>query len=116
MTPGQRFSPGQAGLVEAMRAGVLRLGGAGDIDRWKIAYTTRNRRSPGKTFDERIAHQTVYVVTGNMTVPSDLTGAHSVVFVVDPGVPFPQGNAGHSAVLDMASGQCQGTICMMYLQ
>ena len=116
MGAAQRFSAGQAGLVEAMRAGLLRLGGSGDVDSWKMAYMTKNRRMPSKGFDEQMAHRSVYVVTGNMTLPSGLNGAHAVVFVVERGAPFPQGDGGHSPVLDMGSGQCQGSICSMYLQ
>jgi hypothetical protein len=111
----QSFSAGEAGLVEALRAGVLRLGGPNDIDQWKATYMTQNRRMPGRNFDDHLRMQKVYVITGSMTIPANLTGANSVTFVLSRGVPFPLGSPGHSPILDLNSGQCSGAICGMYL-
>ena len=55
-SPGLRFSAGRAGLVEALRAGVLRLGGPGDVGAWKAAYSAKNGRMPSKEFDEMLGH------------------------------------------------------------
>lgn len=112
----QSFSAGEAGLAEAIRAGVLRPGGPGDIDQWKASYMTQNRRMPPRRFDENLRMQKVYVITGSMTIPANLTGANAVTFVLSRGAPFPMGSPGHSPILDMNSGQCSGVICSMYLR
>ena len=76
----------------------------------------KNGRTPSREFDEHMAHESVYVVTGNMTLPSNLFGAHAVVFVVGAGAPFPQGDPGHSLILDINSGACSGPVCGMELR
>jgi hypothetical protein len=106
---------GQAGLVEALRDGEIRPGTAGDIGRWKNAYTRASGRGLGRTFDERTAYMEVYVVQKAFEIPDDLAGANAVVFVVETRVPFPSGDPGHSPILDTASGACVGMICRMLL-
>lgn len=110
------FGSGQAGLTEALRAGALRLGNMGDVNAWRSAYTSKTGQSPGRDFDERVRSLTVYVVTGDMAIPSGLNGAHAVLFVLPRGVPFPRGNPGHSPILDLQSGSCRGATCRMILQ
>ena len=110
------FPPGQAGLTEAVRAGVLRPGNSGDVNAWKSAYTRKTGRSAGQQFDDRTRMMQVYVVTGDLTIPSGLAGANAVVFVLNRGAPFPRGNAGHSMILDVPSGSCSGATCGMALQ
>ena len=105
------FPPGEAGLTEAVRAGALRPGNSGDLDAWKSAYTAKTGRSVGRDFDDRIRMMQVYVITGDLTIPSGLAGAHAVVFVLKRGAPFPRGNAGHSMILDVQSGSCSGATC-----
>ena len=50
--------------------------------------------APSGTYLRRI-----YLVTGPMTFPAGLHGAHMATFILLPGVPFPQGDPGHSQVL-----------------
>lgn len=114
--PSRSFGSGEAGLNEAVRAGVLRLGNAGDVNAWKTAYTSKTGQSVGRDFDDRIRSMSVYVVTGDMAIPSGLNGAHAVVFVLPRGAPHPRGNAGHSPILDIKSGSCGGPICGMILR
>lgn len=38
--------------------------------------------------------------------PAGLSGAHSVKFVLEKGVPMPSGGAGHSQVIDIETGEC----------
>lgn len=110
------FAAGEAGLTEALRAGVLRLGNISDVSSWKRIHEGKTGKSLGPSFDERMNSQKVYVIRRDMVIPSGLNGAHSVVFVLDRGVPFPRGNAGHSVILDMGSGGCSGVVCRMYMQ
>lgn len=102
---------GRAGLVEAMRAGTLRTASRSDISRWQSSYASAHGRSPGKTFDERLQTIDAYAVKGDFTIPGGLYGANAVVFVLDRGVPYPRGDAGHSVILDIASGSCIGVVC-----
>lgn len=57
----------------------------------------------------------VFVIEKDLTVPAGLSGAHAVIFVLDPGKPFPLGDLGHSLVLDVSSGGCIGLTCRMML-
>lgn len=110
------FSPGEAGLTEAVRAGMLRPGNSGDVNAWKSAYNSKTGRSVGREFDDRVRMMQVYVITGDLIIPSGLTGAHAVVFVRNRGTPYPRGNAGHSIILDVQSGSCSGATCGMVVQ
>ena len=100
---------GEAGIAAAIRAGKLRPAGPGDLSQWVARY----RAQGGKVGAEGMSSGTrpAYVVTGDLTFPGGLYGAHSVVFIVPTGVPYPSGSAGHSLVLDMGSGACIGAVC-----
>lgn len=106
---------GQAGLVEAIRKGVLRPGNSGDVAQWKYRYMATARQSLDRDFDEHIEHESIYVITGDFTIPSGLSGGNAVVFVLGSGVPFPRGDPGHSPILDINTGSCSGMICGMLL-
>lgn len=114
--PSPSFGAGEAGLVEAVRAGVLRPGSSSDVASWRRVHENRTGKSLGSGFDDRMRSQKVYVITRDMVIPSGLNGAHSVVFVLDRGVPFPRGSPGHSMILDVASGSCTGAVCGMFTQ
>lgn len=107
--------PGRAGLAEALRNGEIRLGTAGDIGRWKSSYTRATGRGVGRYFDERMRDMDVYIVQKEFEMPGDLGGANAVVFVLETRSPFPNGDAGHSPILDASSGACVGAICRMLL-
>lgn len=107
---------GEAGLVEAMRKGLLRPASASDLTTWKLRWSQANGRGLPSSFDERAQRMTVYAIQGDLQIPGGLHGAHAVVFVLEKGVPYPRGDAGHSAILDQATGACMGPICEMLLQ
>lgn len=96
---------GEAGLTEALRDGRLRLATDNELREW-IA-----RSSGGASMERLRFARPAYVVSRDMTLPGGLYGAHSAVFLLPRGVPFPRGNPGHSAIPDMASGACTGAIC-----
>ena len=106
---------GKAGLVEALRSGELRPATASDFNRWKTSHARNGGGNPGRSFDENSTHMEAYVVRKDFEIPAGLTGAHAVVFLVEPLVPFPRGDAGHSPILDMESGACIGAICRMLM-
>lgn len=101
-------------LDEALRRGDVRLGTVGDVTRW---YELYRRQVPGSgPLPDSFQHMDVMVVQREMRVPPGLAGANAVIFVVPKGVPLPTGDAGHSPVLDMASGACRGVTCRMMLR
>lgn len=106
---------GEAGLVEAMRKGLLRPASGSDLSVWKSRWSQANSRSVPRTFDERTRMMTTYVIQRDLDIPAGLSGAHSVVFVLERGVPYPRGDAGHSVILDQATGACMGAVCGMLL-
>jgi hypothetical protein len=117
---GQASAPalpeGEAGLVEAMRKGLLRPASGSDLSVWKSRWSQANGRSVPRTFDERTQMMTAYVIQRDFDIPAGLSGAHSVVFVLERGVPYPRGDAGHSVILDQATGACMGAVCGMLLR
>ena len=114
--PSRSFQAGEAGLTEAVRAGVLRLGNSGDVDTWKRSYLSQTGKSLGRDFDDHIRMMKIYVITGDLVIPSGLAGANAVVFVLNRGTPYPRGSPGHSLILDLKSGSCGGSICGMVLR
>jgi hypothetical protein len=118
--PAQAAAPslpeGEAGLVEAMRKGLLRPASGSDLSVWKSRWSQANGRSVPRTFDERTRMMTAYVIQRDLDIPAGLSGAHSVVFVLERGVPYPRGDAGHSVILDQATGACMGAVCDMLLR
>jgi len=118
--PAQPAAPplpdGEAGLVEAMRKGLLRPASGSDLSVWKSRWSQANGRSVPRTFDERTRMMTAYVIQRDLDIPAGLSGANSVVFVLERGVPYPRGDAGHSVVLDQATGACMGAVCDMLLR
>jgi Ca2+-binding EF-hand superfamily protein len=67
--------PQEAGLVQLLNAGAIK------------------RDSNGKL-----------LITKKIRIPAGLAGAHSVLFLLERGVPEPDGDAGHSAVISEATG------------
>lgn len=107
---------GRAGLVEAMRAGEIRLASAYDVSRWTTRYISANGRAPGREFEERVQHFPIYLVQRDFEIPADLAGGNAVTFIVESRVPFPRGEPGHSTILDMDGGGCEGVLCPRFGQ
>ena len=106
---------GEAGLVEALRAGHLRPATGGDLSRWAARWSQANGRSMPAVFGERSGHMTSYVIQKDFTIPDGLNGAHAVIFLLDTRVSYPRGNPGHSVILDLSTGACMGVTCSMLL-
>jgi hypothetical protein len=100
-------------LNEAFRANQIRPGSKTDIERFKSRYLTANQKTLGKSFDDFTQWMPIYIITSDFTYPENLGGANAVVFILDSQAPFPQGDPGHSLVLDMKSGNCISRICNM---
>lgn len=114
-TPQPPALTGEAALVEALRAGQLRPATGGDLARWAARWSQANSRGVPAVFQERSGHMKSYVIQKDFTIPDGLYGAHSVIFLLDTRVPYPRGNPGHSAILDLSTGSCMGSICGILL-
>ena len=99
-------------LLDAVDRGDLRLGTYGDVTRW---HARHRARAPGAapSLPDHFEHMDVYIVKRAFRIPPGLAGAHAVVFIVPEGAPMPKGDPGHSPILDMDSGACRGSICML---
>ncbi len=94
-------SPGPAGLDSLVKDGLLRLATAGDIDAWVEKASEKERDRYGRWFPNlRVRRMMLvgrtYVVLGRLRLPNGLFGAHSREFIVPEGMPFPEGELGHS--------------------
>lgn len=87
--------PGDRGLQQLVRQGKLRPATVADYTRWVAKDKSLGSSSaPSGTYMRR-----TYLITGPMTFPAGLHGAHMATFILLPGVPFPQGDPGHSQVI-----------------
>ncbi|MFT3806552.1 hypothetical protein [Arenimonas sp.] len=110
---------GEAGLRDAVAKGLLREARSSDLDAWKAAYDTANRRdmpplsgaAPRSSGSRDFLMHNAYVVIKAMQIPAGLYGAHSATFIVPRGVPRPTGDPGHSRILDYNTMTCAGSIC-----
>ena len=115
-----RASPlsGEAGLEQLMREGKLRLGRSDDMRAWEETKRRASGQPAINVVGSRPANESgstslrnTYVVLAPTRFPAGLYGAHSATFIVLRGVPVPEGNPGHSAVLDMNTANCKGVTC-----
>ena len=116
--PAQPVSPaprGEAGLVEGLRAGQLRLANGNDLSRWALRWSEVNGLGLPAVFRERSWAMKSYVIQKDFTIPEGLNGAHAVIFLLDTSTPYPRGDPGHSVVLDLSTGACVGMTCGMLL-
>jgi len=117
---------GEAGLNQLVSEGKIRPSTKNDIDRWarlqeaayKKTLKERNEELPPvinatkKTF--RPAHVFHgYVILKKITIPAGLYGGNAATFFLEKGVPYPDGNLGHSALYDFNTMSCKGAVCGM---
>jgi hypothetical protein len=112
---------GKAGIEQLINEGKLRPGTPEDLKKWEQLNRRTNSQPSinvvgGNTYEPSEKYQVMqvlgtYVVLAPMRYPAGLYGAHSVTFIISEGVPRPEGNPGHSAVLDMNFGTCSGALC-----
>lgn len=109
---------GQAGLDDAVQAGVLRKATRADGEAWLAAV--REKATPAdvppiaggaRPRQQRLSMFNAYVVLKPFVYPAGLYGAHSATFLIPKGVPRPTGNLGHSAVYDFSTLICTGAVC-----
>jgi EF hand len=106
--------PGKAGLIQLIERGVLQISG------WSRSVQLGGTRIIGGATivgggnDMRVSRvPSGFRIVGPMQFPAGLNGAHSVRFVIAPGVALPTGNPGQSNVVCESTGQVitPGQIC-----
>lgn len=111
---------GRAGLDALEAKGVIRPAGEEDLARYHEAKRQAQGLSPLVVIGSQSSQSSsgnlrrgllAYVVLKPMRFPAGLYGAHAVTFIVERGVPRPQGEPGHSAVYDLNSLTCAGPLC-----
>lgn len=112
---------GPAGLKNALKKGFLRLATQDDRDTW-IMLKTKDvyKKSPTKKHDPYCAGiipivpasaDNFYVILKPFHLPKGLYGGLSSHFFLPKGVPFPEGDLGHSELYDFNTMKCHGPIC-----
>jgi uncharacterized membrane protein len=108
---------GEAGLEQLMREGKLRPARRDDMLAWEEMRRLTSGQPPLNIVDRQPPHEAgrilrnTYVVLSPMRFPAGLYGAHSATFIVPRGIPLPEGDPGHSRVLDINSARCVGVAC-----
>lgn len=111
---------GKAGLDALESQGAIRPAGEEDFARYLEAKRQAQKLPPlvviggssgQRSFGDRGRGLPAYVVLKPIRYPGGLHGAHAVIFIVERGVPRPQGEPGHSAVYDLNSLTCAGPLC-----
>lgn len=87
--------PGDRGIEQLLREGKLKRATVADYNRW--VGRDRPRVFSGASSGTYLWR--TYLVTGPITFPSGLHGAHLATFILLPGVPHPNGDPGHSQVI-----------------
>lgn len=108
---------GKAGLDDLVRKGLLRRAMSNDSERWaKLKADMYKDELPpvasgGSTTKafKPIRFHDGYVILDQITIPAGLYGAHSAVFFLEKGVPYPKGKLGHSTLYDFNTMSCSGT-------
>lgn len=105
------LAPGQEGIATLLRDGAIRLATDADAARLSRAIA---KASPIRYFapvDLQDLGPEVYVVTRPTAVPKGMHGAHSAIFLVEPGVPLPRDAGSHNTYYLLADGSCRGPFC-----
>ncbi len=107
---------GTAGVRALVRAGTIRPARRFEYTQWIQGWLARQDVPPidDPSTDALGANDelaSTFVVNRAMELPALLSGGHSATFIVPAGVPVPEGELGHSAVLDVERLTCMGVRC-----
>jgi len=123
---------GKAKLEKEEKSGNIRKATQNDVDEWLQRYTAllenKNREItlPGimrngtnTVIDDGFGRRQFniesiyngYVIEKEFTFPDQLTGTNSATFFLKKGVPYPNGDPGHSTVFDFNNMTCTGFEC-----
>ncbi|WP_051309952.1 hypothetical protein [Desulfogranum japonicum] len=109
---------GKMGLDDLVNKGLLRPATTDDLDRWADLTLAANPKSippvakgsRSASHRPRYAHN-AFVILDAITIPAGLYGVNSATFFLKEGVPYPQGNLGHSTLYNFNDMTCRGTAC-----
>ena len=110
------LADGQRGLDEALRGGLIRPAGSDDLRRWAAARAGQPDASAGLLQVPSALQSRTFVIERGFQWPGGMQQLGAMVFLVEAGVPYPRGDAGQSAVLDMSTGACRGALCSSLIQ
>ena len=109
---------GPAGLTDAVAKGLMRPADEADFAAWQAVLERKNRQAseglpPMANPPARSSFRphNAYVLLKAQRLPAGLYGAHSASFFLPLGVPYPEGELGHSALYDFNSESCRGGVC-----
>ena len=84
---------GQTGINYLMQNGMIRKATIDDM------------REPSKFYNDTIHIHNTYVILKKITIPAGLYGGNSVDFILEKGVPLPNGKLGHARLYDLSTGK-----------
>jgi len=109
---------GEKGLDKLVSKGSLRKATKQDSNKWaKLKLNQLKEGLPPDSEGElesrykRKFSATGYVILKAMRIPAGLFGAHRTNFFLESGVPFPEGDLGHSNLYDFNTMKCHGSLC-----
>ena len=111
--------PGDAGLSDALAQGLIRPVTRQDLEAWaqrKAELAPKDTVPPVADGDSREAFMprnvhNGFVILKKFHVPPGLYGGHSATFFLLEGVPYPEGELGHSTLYDFNTMTCRGVGC-----
>lgn len=109
---------GPAGLKDAVKNGILRMANIRDREAWIINKmenvpkdSTSKKPDPFRAGIQPLITDDAYVILKPFRLPKGLYGGNSAVFFLPKGIPFPEGDLGHSTLYDFNTMKCHGPIC-----
>lgn len=110
------LADGQRGLDEALRGGLIRPAGNDDLRRWTAARADQTDANAGLLQVPAALQSRTFVIERAFQWPGGMHTLGPMVFLVESGVPYPRGDAGQSALLDLSTGACRGALCNTLIQ
>lgn len=114
---------GEAGLKELVKKGFLRRYTKKELLKWaslqeKLYKKSHNEKTLPKIINGNMKKSFIpsvvlngYTILKKITIPAGLYGANAATFFLPKGVPFPEGDLGHSTLYDFNTGKCYGVLC-----
>ncbi|MBB2496135.1 lysozyme inhibitor LprI family protein [Aquipseudomonas ullengensis] len=109
---------GPAGLAEAVEKGLMRPAENTDISAWQAIISAKeSQRGEGlppmatPVEPSQLFVHNGYVLLKAQRLPAGLYGAHLATFFLPKGVPYPEGELGHSTLYDFNTETCRGAGC-----
>lgn len=110
---------GPAGIQDAVAKGILRPATQEDANAWanrKAKAIPKDSLPPVSGGDNRQILRgpsgfNVFVILKPFKLPAGLYGGNSATFYLLDGVPYPEGELGHSSLYDFNTMTCRGVIC-----